>query len=373
MVLSFNAKADVFVIGGGPAGLATAIAARQRGLTVIVADGGEPAIDKACGEGLLPEALTALAELGVEVPPVTGFPFRGIRFLQGDVQVSAEFSAGPALGIRRTILHARLILRAEQCGVRFLWRTPVAGISPAGIHVPGGCIPARWIVGADGTGSRVRRWAGLDQVRREKQRYAVRRHYALPPWTDYVEIYWGERAQAYVTPISQEEVCIVTMAERTNDAEFDPFLQDCPQLAARLAGAPLSSRERGAVTLMHSLAAVHSRNIALVGDASGGVDAITGEGLRLAFSQALTLASAMEHGDLRLYGQAHRALARKPMFIGDVLLMQGKSERLRTRSLRLLAKSPQLFARLLALHTGNAVWEEVLSAGTQFGWRFLAT
>ena len=371
-MVSFSEKAEVFIIGGGPAGLATAIAARQQGLLVTVADGSEPPIDKACGEGLLPETLTALSELGIEIPPVAGFSLRGIRFLHGQVQVSAELPAGPALGIRRTILHAHMIARAEQCGVRLLWRTPVAGISEVGVYVPGGFFPARWIVGADGTGSRVRRWAGLDHARWEKQRYAVRRHYAIAAWTEYVEIYWGARAQAYVTPISSQEVCIVLMGEQTADVEFDSFLNECPELAARLAGAELCSRERGAVTLMHSLAAVHSGNVALVGDASGGVDAITGEGLRLAFRQALILASAMEQGDLRLYSEAHRTLARKPMFIGDVLLMNGRSARLRARSLRLLAGSPQLFARLLALHSGNASWEEVLSTGAQFGWRFLA-
>ena len=47
----------------------------------------------------------------------------------------------------------------------------------------------------------------------------------------------------------------------------------------------------GAVTLMHSLSDVHSRNIALIGGASGGVDAITGEGLRLAFRQAISFGS----------------------------------------------------------------------------------
>jgi flavin-dependent dehydrogenase len=310
--------------------------------------------------------------LGVEVPSFIGFPLRGIRFLQGKVQVSAELPAGPALGIRRTILHARLITRAELCGVRLLWRTPVAGISTAGVHVPGGFFPAHWIVGADGTGSRVRRWSGLDRARREKQRYAVRRHYAITPWTEYVEIYWGVRAQAYVTPISSEEVCIVLMGEHKEDTEFDSFLKDCPELASRLGEAELCSRERGAVTVMHSLAAVHSGHVALVGDASGGVDAITGEGLRLAFRQALILASAVEQGDLDVYGQAHRTLARKPMFIGDILLMHGRNERLRARSLRMLAGTPQLFARLLALHSGDAAWEEVCSTGAQFGWRFLA-
>jgi flavin-dependent dehydrogenase len=370
-VSSCRLQTGVFIIGGGPAGLATAIAARQHGLAVTVADGAAPPIDKACGEGLLPETLAMLAELGVEIPLVTGYPLRGIRFLQHDAQVSAEFSAGQALGIRRTVLHARLITRAEQCGVQLLWRTPVTGISAAGVHVSGGFVPARWIVGADGSGSRVRRWAGLDRAVRAKQRFAARRHYRIAPWADYAEIYWGPRAQAYVTPIHNEEVCVVVLAEQVEEADFDPFLSDCPQLAARLDGAGLSSRERGAVTLMHSLASVHSANVALVGDASGGVDAITGEGLRLAFRQALALASAIEQGDLRSYAQAHRALARKPMFIGDLLLMHGKSERLRTRSLRMLAEKPQLFARLLALHSADAAWEDVLAAGAQFGWRFL--
>ncbi len=45
--------ADVLVIGGGPVGLAAAIAARRKGFHVILADGCEPPIDKACGEGVL--------------------------------------------------------------------------------------------------------------------------------------------------------------------------------------------------------------------------------------------------------------------------------------------------------------------------------
>jgi NADPH-dependent 2,4-dienoyl-CoA reductase/sulfur reductase-like enzyme len=59
---------DVFVIGGGPAGLAVAIAARQKGLQAIVADGAAPPIEKPCGEGMMPETLAALRDLGVEIP-----------------------------------------------------------------------------------------------------------------------------------------------------------------------------------------------------------------------------------------------------------------------------------------------------------------
>src|SRR5207253_2995692 len=72
-------QTDVFVIGGGPAGLAAAIAARKRGFEVVVADGAQPPIDKACGEGVMPDGVAALARLGVAATINHGFPFHGIR------------------------------------------------------------------------------------------------------------------------------------------------------------------------------------------------------------------------------------------------------------------------------------------------------
>jgi flavin-dependent dehydrogenase len=372
-VVSGRSKVDVFVIGGGPAGLAAAIAARQRGMSVAVADGIEPPIDKACGEGLMPEAVEGLGELGVEVHPDAGYRFRGIRFLQQDAQVSGDFPHGVGVGIRRTILHQWLITRAEECGVRMRWRTPVSAITKEGVQLPQEFVPARWIVGADGSGSRVRRWSGLDSAARQSQRYATRRHYRVRPWSDYVEFYWWPRAQAYVTPIGREEVCIVVMADSVEDAAFDPMLRDCPELAQRLCGAKLASRERGAITQMHSLREVHSGNVALLGDASGGVDAITGEGLRLAFRQAIALAEAMERDDLTSYARAHREQARKPAIMGNLLLTLARNERIRERSFRILANRPKLFAQLLAVHAGEAALGDWLSAGAQIGWRFLTT
>lgn len=372
-MVSARASVDVFVIGGGPAGLAAAIAARQRGMSVAVADGTEPPIDKACGEGLMPEAITALGQLGVEIQPDAGYRFRGIRFLQQDAQVEGKLPQGLGVGVRRTILHEWLITRAEECGVQLLWRTPVIGITKVGVQLAGEFVASRWIVGADGSGSRVRRWSGLDVATGQSQRYATRRHYRVRPWSDYVEFYWGRGAQAYVTPIGQEEVCVVVMARHVEDASFESVLRDCPQLAQRLAGAKLASRERGAITQMHSLRAVHSRNVALVGDASGGVDAITGEGLRLAFRQAITLADAMERGDLPSYARAHRQQMRNPALMGHLLLTLARNDRLRSRSIRILAKRPQLFARLLSVNAGRAALGDWLSAGAQIGWRFLTT
>ena len=104
---------DVFVVGGGPAGLAAAIAARQRGFDVVVADGIEPPIDKACGEGLMPDALDALAQLGIPLSPGEAHSFGGIHFLGSSLSAGAEFPFhGRGVALRRTVLH-RVLMKHE--------------------------------------------------------------------------------------------------------------------------------------------------------------------------------------------------------------------------------------------------------------------
>src|SRR5271167_3063372 len=113
---------DVFVIGGGPAGLAAAIAARQRGWRVVVADGAKPPIDKACGEALMPDAMVALQRLGISLPATEAYPLSGVRFLSSGLSAEAVFPSGTCgLSIRRTTLHRIMIERAAALGVELLW------------------------------------------------------------------------------------------------------------------------------------------------------------------------------------------------------------------------------------------------------------
>ncbi|HXJ42543.1 MAG TPA: FAD-dependent monooxygenase [Bryobacteraceae bacterium] len=332
---------DVFVVGGGPAGLAAAIAARMRGMSVVVADCARPPIDKTCGEGLMPDSLEALSELGVELRDAAdSHPFRGIRFLGDHAAVDARFPVGEGIGVRRTVLHQLLIDRAHEIGVTMRWGVRVEELEAS---------RARWIIGADGQRSRVRHWAGLEATTRDSRRYGFRRHYRAAPWTDCMEIYWGPDCQMYVTPVSGNQVCVALISR-------DPLLRMAdvegrfPRLMARLAGAEPVTSERGAVSASRRLRRIWNRNVALIGDASGSVDAITGEGMCLSFRQAGRLAEAMEKEDLAGYQKWHQQAMRRPALMAEVMLLLDRFPAMREGALRALAMRPGIFRALLAVH-----------------------
>ena len=337
---------DVLVVGGGPAGLAAAIAARRRGFDVLVADPSPPPIDKACGEGLMPDSLAAANALGLDLAPA-GHPFRGIRFVAAGANrsVAARFPHGAGYGIRRTVLHDLMRERAEALGVRTAWGARVEDFDRRA---------ARWIVGADGGQSLTRRWAGLDASHRNTRRYGFRRHYHLAPWSEHMEIHWGPDSQIYVTPVAAAEVCVVLIS-RDPHLRLDDALPHFPEIARHVDGAPFG-QERGSVTATRRLKAVTRANVALIGDASGSVDAITGEGLCLLFQQSVALAEALEAGDLSRYEAAHRRIGRRPEFMADLMLLMDGRRRLRKLTLSALSSCPGIFARLLALHVGEPLW-----------------
>jgi menaquinone-9 beta-reductase len=370
---------DVFVVGGGPAGLATAIAARHHGLSVVVADGAVPPIDKTCGEGLMPDGVEALRTLGVTIPKGESYPFRGIRFVSEGVQAEAQFPRGTALGIRRTHLHQILLDHAAACGVHLRWQAPVSGILPEGALVAGELVRARWVVGADGIGSRVRRWAKLDRHElaagaNGKERFGFRRHYRVAPWTDFVELYWGLRCQVYVTPVNREEVGVALISSNPKlrlATRIEDALGEFPELCARLKDAELASSERGAITVTRRLRRVYHGRTVLVGDASGGVDAITGEGLCLAFREAVLLGNCLANSDLARYQRGHRALLRRPTRMAGLMLFMAKHGHLRRRTMQVFQTSPRAFAEMLAMHVGEGSARGYLSNGIALGWEML--
>ena len=360
---------DVFVIGGGPAGLAAAIAARQRGFDVLLADCSAPPMDKACGEGMMPDGLAAARSLGLRLEQDAGFPFRGICFRGAGIPaVEADFPNGCGLGMRRTKLHELMVARAVEVGVRLEWGARITGIDSDGVVADGRQVAARWIVGADGGHSNVRKWAGLDASVRESRRFGFRRHYRVAPWSDYMEIHWGDACQLYITPVSASEICVVLIS-RDPRLRLDDALPLFPVVSRRLSGP--GTLERGGVTVSRRLKNVCRGRVALVGDASGSVDAITGEGLCLLFQHAVALADALEAGDLRNYQSEHRRMGRRPEFMSDLMLLLDRRKGLRHRALGAMAKEPRLLANMLAMHVGELPTFDFFTNGLAFGWHLL--
>ena len=369
-MLSIPRSTDVFVVGGGPAGLATAIASRLKGLDVTVVDPAQPPIDKACGEGLMPDSLTALELLGISIGPDQSYPFRGIRFVHESVSVGADFPIRRGLGIRRVTLHQTMLDRARQLGVRMLWGQRVTGIGQGFASISGEETSCRWVVGADGLSSRVRCWAGLESTHYESRRFGFRRHYRVAPWSDHMEIHWTDGYQIYLTPVSRDHVC-VALITRDPRQRLDDALQAFPDLAGKLNGTAVTA-ERGAITVSRRLHQVCRGSTVLVGDASGSVDAITGEGLCLSFRQALALADALATGDLSSYESAHSRLFWRPAFMARLMLLLDQSSSLRRRAIRALSSKPEIFANLVAMHVGESSFADFLSgAMLPLSWRML--
>lgn len=366
--------ADLLVVGGGPAGLATAIRARLAGLEVTVLDRSKPPIDKPCGEGLMPDAVSRLREIGVEP---TGLPFRGIRYFDSGLMAEGAFPHAGGLGVRRLELHRTLVERAEETGVRLGWGVIVQGLIRdgdrfGGVETDQGPFHARWIVGADGLRSKIRPWAELDGPPTPERRFGVRRHFVVRPWSDFVEVYWGPGCEAYVTPVGAEEVgvAILWSGEKTG---FDGLIERFPTLGEHLRGAPAASRDRGIGPLRQNVRAVYRANLALVGDAAGYLDAITGEGMAVAFHQSAALVEALKAGDLQAYAAAHRRIVRLPDTMTSLVLALERRPGLRRRAVKALAAEPALFSRLLGIHGRTLPPRQLgIHGALRLAWRLVA-
>ena len=382
---------DVLVVGAGPAGLATAIEARMRGLSVWVIDRRQAPIDKPCGEGLMPDGLQRLIAMGVRFGPDQLSPIRGIRYLDGPMVAEAAFPQAQGelihgvhfqgAGIRRLRLHRALTSRAEELGVELGWRTEAIELdsrtATCRLRVLDDewpverTIHARFVVVADGLRSPLRVALGLDVGRRfGVERFGARRHYGIAPWTDHVEVYWGDRAEAYVTPVAPGEVGVAVLwGERK--ASFQTLIGELPHLEARLRGAPVISKLRGIGPLRRRAAAVVEGRVALVGDAAGYLDAITGEGLSVAFHQAEALAGAMSEGDLAVYSKAYPSIMGLPDAMTQLLLALERRPWLRRRAIRALAKAPSVFERFLAVHCRSRSASSLIPVAPPLLWNLL--
>ena len=371
--LIVTTRIEVIVVGAGPAGIVAAIAARKLGLQATVLDARMPPIDKPCGEGILPQGVAALRSLGISFPPESTFSFRGIRFVDGEHSARADFAGATGFSVRRVKLHQLLINHAVEAGVEFRWGARVMQIDKEAVTTATEKFSYRWLIGADGQNSQVRKWTGLAPRVARRKRFGFCSHFQVRPWSDVAEVHWSRGCQIFVTPMAGQEVGVAVLSPDPA-LRIDKALARFPVLAEKLRGAAQTTREIGDATGLRILPAVTRERVALVGDASGTVDAVTGHGLSLSFQQAMPLAEAMRLDDLAHYQHAHKKIAAVPVAMSRLMLLMAGSDWIRRRTIRLFQETPGLFARMLAIHAETIPLSSVgMAEIAGFGWKFLRT
>ncbi len=371
---------DMVVAGAGPVGLATVIRARLQGLSAIAIEPRRHPEKKACGEGIMPRGRTALQEMGVALVPGDYAPFIGIRFIDGETVAEGRFASQPGWGVRRTTLWRAMATRATELGSPIAFGERVTGWrqTPSGVEIATsrGSLSAGILVGADGLHSGIRKLARLEGRRSrsartgrsigsdERRRFGMRRHYACRPWSSFVEVHWDDLAEAYVTPVGHSTVGVAILGRRSGSG-YEQLLDRFPALRDALQGAPAIDRVLGAGPFDQRVRRRFGRGVALVGDAAGYVDPLTGEGLTLGFESAKALVEVVARGgELNEYERAYRRLSRTHIALTRGLLSIAARPALRRRAVSTLARAPELFDTFLAISAGEMPLRQVGLTGT---------
>jgi flavin-dependent dehydrogenase len=313
-------RADVLVVGAGPAGSATALLLAAAGLSVVVVDRASFPRDKACSEYMSPEAVRILDRLGVlpaleeaGAVPVAGTSVtaaRGAR-LQGRFALAGHRPFRPTgLSLSRRILDHRLLSAAREAGARVLERTAVetllhdaGGIAGAVIRPAAGgraIVRSRLTVGADGLRSVVGRRLGRRRQGALRRVAFVAHVDGVEGMGDCAEMFVGRRGYLGLNPIGggRTNVALVVPASRAAGARgrahefFLDALADFPGVSERVGRGSVAR----AVLATGPFAAWSGRVVAdgaaLVGDAADFFDPFTGEGIYSALRGAELLVEA---------------------------------------------------------------------------------
>jgi flavin-dependent dehydrogenase len=333
---------DLLVAGGGPAGLATAIFGARAGLEVVLVERRHGPVDKACGEGLMPHAVELLRRLGVQPQ---GKPFRGITYLDHRHRVTGMFRGGAGRGVRRTVLHAALLEAATAAGVR-IEHGDVGPVSQNATSVHCNGFHARYLAAADGLHSPIRTSLGLAQPSRGPRRWGIRRHLLMAPWSDCVEVYWSEGAEAYVTPIADDCVGVAILTSQRGG--FDDHMRAFPVLQERVCG-HADGPDRAAGPLRQRVRSRTAGRVMLVGDAAGYVDALTGEGLGIAFGAAELLVDCVTADRPEDYERRWRRMSRRYRVLTATVLHASGAPVVRPRIVPAAARFPGVFRGVVNL------------------------
>jgi len=299
------------IVGAGPAGLACATLLARHGKEVLVLERNSQLGKKVCAGGI-PSATLAL---GVPADLMErSFTSQRIRSNWQRIRISDQ--APMVCTVNRQRLGKWMAEKAQQAGVELRTGTPVLALAEKKVCTRAGEFGYDFLVGADGSGSLVRRWLGIPT-----RRCGIGIHFQMPG--EFAEMEWhldatlfGE-GYGWIFP-HQGSASIGAYAGLAGRRPHQ-LLAGLRQWASRLA-IPLPEQPRAAL-VNHDYRGHRFKNRFLVGDAAGLASGLTGEGIYSALlsGEEAALAILDENHD----GAALKELIRKQHRHGRILDLAG--------------------------------------------------
>lgn len=296
---------DVVVVGGGPAGAASAIKCSQLGFNTVVVEKGTRDRHKPCG-GVLPNVCNdILGDLGLKIPRevICSPPTIGLFY----VPPSGRSNSGSArnyrlLNVNRDRFDEWLRKAAEMSGVTVLHQAEFVGFERnenikalilVGAHTIK--LSTRYLIGADGTFSAVRRQlycnAGVDYLLILQERWAA--------GGDFGEYFYAFFKQditptyGYVIPKNGDLIIGTGVPRGHHIPASDCMTRLKEWLSKDFAFNPIRLEKRESVAIPYGSPWCGEGNIILVGDAAGFCNHLSGEGIRLAIESGIAAGEAI--------------------------------------------------------------------------------
>ncbi|MEN3357870.1 MAG: hypothetical protein V7637_1852, partial [Mycobacteriales bacterium] len=180
---------DLVVVGGGPAGSAAALRARQLRpeARVLLLDRAEFPRDKSCGDGIAAHGRDELALLGLPDVIADYRPVDRLRVISPGGNSVAAQAARPNHVVPRRVFDARLVSAAVDRGVEVRQHKVRQLAQHDGRVVLDGTITARVVLGADGASSVIRRQLGMPATKDKHTALAIRGYADVPPDDDHAQ------------------------------------------------------------------------------------------------------------------------------------------------------------------------------------------
>ncbi|OLP00740.1 FAD-linked oxidoreductase [Mycolicibacterium porcinum] len=328
-----DTKADVVVVGAGPAGSAAAAWAARAGRDVQVVDAAQFPRDKSCGDGLTPRAVAELERLGMGAWLDTRIRHHGLRMsgFGADVEVPWPGPSFPSTGsaVPRTELDDRIRSVAADDGAKMRLGAKVVGVNHdsrgqvQSVQLDDGAtIGCNHLIVADGARSTLGRVLGRTWHKETVYGTAIRGYLATPranePWiTSHLELRSPEGqvlpGYGWIFPLGNGEVNIgvgaLATAKRPAHAALRPLLSYYTQLRREEWG--FSGEPRAALSALlpmgGAVSGVAGPNWMLIGDAAACINPLNGEGIDYGLETGRLAAEMLGAGD---YSHAWPALLR---------------------------------------------------------------